>query len=376
MKHTLLSILLIVVTGLIYGQEQCIFRIQPENTETCLNDTAVFNASVDTLFFESPFYFDWLSKPNGSSDWTIIENNEQFEIITIGLFSTLKVMVGGSATFDGDEFRCRVSGLYNSDIASLEINVPPVISFTSDNYCFQDITHFINTSEDESSIVSWIWEISDSQEYFSKDINHMFAEPGDYAVKLSGIDINGCVGEFDNTVTINQLPEPVISFTKDVFCSYESNVSFYTAGTFMTYDWEITGINETIQSDTTEIVFDCNDNFPTGQYSVRLTVSNLQGCYEEVEKSFLVLNSKAPVDGFVIQKEVDSKLLVLLIEEQDLSLFRWLKIDMATKDTLIDIQTNNPYHLFDDVIDTQNYRYGVEVMPEYSDCSALFFLKP
>jgi len=378
MKDIFLSVLFLVVSVMMYGQEQCLYRAQPADAEACLNDTAVFAATVDTLYFEHTFSFEWLYSTDGGSAWTVVPPVDPFIIITTGLQTTLKVSIGNSATFDDYMFKCRVSGTYESESATLQIHTPPSVSFEAQEFCFRDITRFANTSEDEADVVSWVWELSDNTTYFAKEINHSFPGPGEYTVKLSGTNDMGCTGSTESPIMINELPQPEIRYTKDVFCSYESNASFYTPdnSSYVSYLWMIEGQQETIQSDEDEIVFDCDGNFPTGQYKVTLTVSDDNGCYNSTWKNFLVLSSESPVDGYVTQKENDSKLLVLLIEGQELSAFRWLKIHQETKDTIIDMQTANPYHLFDDAIETQTYKYGVEVIPEFSDCSALFFLEP
>ena len=378
MKQFLLSILFVVITTIGFGQEQCIYRVQPDDTEACLNGTAVFTAMVDTLFFENEFTFSWLYKPDGISGWFEIQNDQNFTIDNAGLNSTLIINIGNTGVFDGYLFKCSVSGLYDSESASLVVNELPVVGFQADNLCFGEITHFASLGADPGSEAeSWTWEFSDGSKYTSMDINHLFAAPGEYTVKLSGTDANGCTGTSEGTVTITPLPVPEILYTKDVFCGYESDVSFYSANVFSSYYWEIEGVSQTIVSDSNEIVFNCDDNFPTGQYKVRLTVSDTAGCLNSTEKSFLVLSSKAPVDGYVVRKEVNSNLLVLLIEGQETSEFRWMKIDKVTKVPVVDVITDKPYYLFNEseTIDTQTYRYGVEVRPGFSDCSATFYLK-
>jgi PKD repeat protein len=376
MKHFIIMIFFLAGTVMLFGQEQCIFRTQPQNADACLMSSAVFEARADTLFFDNDFYFEWFYKTEGSGNWVLIQNNSTFTITKLNLTSILTVVIDATGTLDGSEFKCSVSGLYDSETAMLSVNDLPIVSFNSQNFCFGDITGFTNTSPEASVIKDWTWDFSDGSKYTSQDINHLFPAPGDYEVKLTGINDIGCVGTDSAVVTILPLPDPVILFTKDVFCGFESNVSFYTEGNFASYLWEIKGTNETIQSESAEIVFDCNGNFPTGQYEVSLKVSNENGCYQEVKKGFLVLSEDAPVNGYVVQKENDSKLLVLLIENQENSDFRWLKIDVVNKDTLINVQTKEMYHLFDDPIDAANYKYGVEVIPPFSDCSAVFYLIP
>jgi hypothetical protein len=365
-----------VITIIGFGQEQCIYRIQPVDTEACLNDTAVFHAQVDTLFFENTFKFDWFYKLEGASDWIKIQNGDPFFVTNAGLSSTLKVSVGNTNTYLGCAFKCSVSDLYESQAATLTaINVIPFFAFAHVGDCFGDITHFW-VANDRAEIESFDWKFSDGTEYINDEIYHMFAAPGDYTITLTATDVNGCTRSFENTVTIMELPQPEILFSKDVFCSDESNVSFYAAGTFSSYSWEIQGVDHTISSDTSEIVFNCDDNFPVGQYKVRLTVSDQEGCFNSVEKNFLVLSSKAPVDGYVAQKENNSNLLVLLINDQESSTFHWMRIDIATKLVLEEEITDKPYHLFDQSvpINTQLYKYAVEVMPAVSDCSAVFYL--
>lgn len=379
MKHLLLSIFLTALAIVGFGQEeQCIYRVQPVDTETCLNDTAVFMAEVDTLYFESVFKFDWYYMLNGSSSWIKIQNGDPFFITNNGLNSTLKVSVGNSTTYQGSAFKCRVSDLYDSQSAKLlAVNNPPVIGFTYVNNCYGDITHFQSVEANRADIETWIWTFSDGSEYVAGDINHKFTAPGEYTVTLTATDANGCVGSFENTVIIKDLPQPKILYSKNVFCSFESTVGFYVADTFATYHWEIQGAIQTISVDSSEIIFNCDENFPTGQYTAQLTVSNENGCESTTGLNFLVLSSQAPVDGYVVRKENNSNLLVLLIDGQDNSTFHWMKIRIADKQVVEEADTGKPYHLFDESepINTQVYNYGVEVMPAQSDCSAIFYLK-
>jgi PKD repeat protein len=375
MKQFILSLFFLATSVMLFGQEeQCLFRTQPQDTETCLNGLAVFDAGVDTLFFENSFFFEWQYKPSGASDWIPVQNNATFQVTNTQLRSMLTVTINGDASLDGADFRCSVSDLYFSETANLVIHTLPVVSFTSQNYCFGDITGFANTSPDAASMKSWAWEFSDGSKYISRDINHRFLLPGDYKVKLTLTNPSDCEAADSAVVTILPLPEPVIQYTKDVFCGFESNLTFYTGDIFESYLWEIRGANNVLASEETEITFDCDENFPAGQYEVILTVTDANGCSADVRKSFLVLISQAPVDGTVLQKENDSRLLVLLIDHQENSDFLWMKMDPVTKTVLEQYRTKEPYHLFGEPIDKNSFEYGVEVIPPFSDCSAVFYL--
>jgi PKD repeat protein len=378
MKHLLLSIFLTAMTIVGFSQEQCIYRVQPVDTEACVNDTAVFTAEVDTLFFESTFVFNWYYLLDGSSTWVKVQNASPFFVSNSGLTSMLKVSVGSTNTYQGCAFKCNVSDLYDSQNATLiSVNQLPVIGFTFENDCFGDITHFNVVVGNDPAIESYSWNFSDGYDYVTGDVNHMFAAPGDYTVKLTGTDDKGCTGTFENTVTIKELPQPKILYSKNVFCSFESTVGFYAADTFATYHWEIQGANSLVTADMSEIIFNCDANFPTGQYQAKLTVSNENGCENTTGQNFLVLSSQAPVDGYVVRKDYNSNLLVLLIDGQGNSKFHWMKIRIADKVIVEEATTDKPYNLFDESepINMEIYRYGVEVMPAQSDCSAVFYLK-
>jgi hypothetical protein len=51
-----------------------------------------------------------------------------------------------------------------------------------------------------------------------------------------------------------------------------------------------------------------------------------------------------------------------------------MKMDPVTKTVLEQYRTKEPYHLFGEPIDKNSFEYGVEVIPPFSDCSAVFYL--
>lgn len=379
----LIIIQILLGSSLLFSQDQqVVFRINPDNAVSCDEGEAQFVTVVDTLYFEDIFEIIW--QYNSGSGWSSINGatpfdfniNNTYEEELMGTQSVL-ALHNLEEDFNGYSFRCTVNEIYTGVEATLTVHPLPEISFESSEYCFGKLTMFNNTSPDMANIYTWNWDFGDGQVSQLQNPEHYYASTGDYSVSLTATDNNGCVSNVSNDLTILELPQPQITASKYVFCRNESNILYRCTQDFASYEWEINTNSDPITGSEPDISFNCDENiFNPGQYNIELSVSDTSGCYNSVTSNFLVLTSKVPQEGIVHRKEIDSDMLVLLIDDEDMYSYLWFAYNINNLNDTIESSVNDyPYHLYNTEIDTANYRYGVEVRSLNSECSTVFLFE-
>lgn len=386
--YRIIKILIIVIISLgfqeVHSQQQVIFRLQPADVETCIGESAKFEAITDTLYIPgNEINIKWQLKEPGSTEWTDAPTTYPFLIQTEPYSEELKGIMTVLTISDLDNtyadyvFRCTVNELVSSNEARLTIHSLPGISFNASDLCYGDITRFTNTSPDSMNIASWEWDFGDGQVSSLFHAGHYYQQQGDYTVNLTGRDFNNCVNTQSAEITILELPSPEITMAKNVFCLNESNVLFYCEQDFESFSWEIETAADPLNGNNSSLLFNCDEGvFEPGQYTAHLTVGDSNGCYRKVTEPFLVLTSRVPKEGLVYQKENNSNLLVLLIEEDELFEYFWFAYNINNiNDTIENNLVDKPYHLFEQDINTETYQYGVEVRSKNSECSTIFLFE-
>jgi gliding motility-associated-like protein len=105
----------------------------------------------------------------------------------------------------------------SDEIIQLDFNIsiPPVSKFTFTGGCYGDTTRFKDASETfgrEPKI--WSWDFGDGQKDIVQNPVHVYAKPGQYTVRLTVTNENGCADISDAMpVTITQLPIASFSFS-------------------------------------------------------------------------------------------------------------------------------------------------------------------
>lgn len=355
------------------------FITQPEDGVACAGSNHLFSVEADTSGFNGQaMSFSWYSD-NGSG-WQQITNDPNYypDGAILNLYNI-------PASFDGVNYSCRVqigAEEFESQSATLAVNVPAAVDFEAADFCFGDVTIFTNTSSEFNSFNTWHWGFDDlmnPDSVLTANAAHIFSEPGRYQVMLSGVDQNGCTSTTEKEIKIEQLPVPEIN-GPDIACSFQQNVKFDCNEDFSSYQWNIEGGQEYVNvvegTEITNILtINCNQAFVPLQFDVLLNVSDQNGCSASVSKEFLMLKYKSPEKGNLIQKPENSRMLVCLLEESENKIYNWFVVENGTTNIVETFTTTENFIVMDDEIDTVTFEYGVEVIDATeNNCSSSFYL--
>lgn len=110
-------------------------------------------------------------------------------------------------------------GVIDDTSVQVEVFELPEVSFYSINACEGTPVELINQSSSNSSTVSFIWDFGDGNNSTLKDPTHLFADAGEYQVKLIA-QANGCSDSFIQPVY--QFDVPIADFTTEGQCQYNT----------------------------------------------------------------------------------------------------------------------------------------------------------
>ncbi|MCD8740074.1 PKD domain-containing protein [Mucilaginibacter roseus] len=182
---------------------------------------------------------------------------------------------------------------------SFNISDPPVARFAVQNVCLKNEMLFADSSRARgSTIKTWYWEFGDGNGSYEQSPAHLYATPGNYDVKLTITNNNGCTDVAVKNVTV--YPPPVADFNyAGRLCSAGDTVRLNgTSPTLADIDeWQVD-----FGDGTAPVSFTNNKPYHQyatgGTYVVSLRVrSKSTGCYSNPVSHTLTVNT-APVINF------------------------------------------------------------------------------
>ncbi|MDF2958135.1 MAG: Serine protease [Candidatus Alkanophagales archaeon MCA70_species_1] len=104
-------------------------------------------------------------------------------------------------------------GLSGYKTKVIRINEPPKADFT---YNVNGTTvSFISTSTDDGKIVSWEWDFGDGEKGYGETVRHEYSTFGEFSVKLTVTDNEGCKGEISKKIFVS-IPLKIVIQDADV----------------------------------------------------------------------------------------------------------------------------------------------------------------
>jgi gliding motility-associated-like protein len=201
-----------------------------------------------------------------------------------------------------------------SDPIKIHISQLPVASFSysSPGCAGQDVTFTDNSTSAEGSVVSWQWDFGDGtpvETLTSKNpFNHTYNTPGDYLVKLTVTNSNGCPSNI-TPVRVNIYPVPVVDFLlpdacEDDFAQFtdQSTIADATAADF-TYEWNFGDPNATPDNANVSHEKNPRHKFLAGNCLVTLKVTSKYGCSFTSAPKSLTINESNPKAAVVVQDQ-------------------------------------------------------------------------
>lgn len=377
MKKITTLFTILMISGLCFGQ-QLYFQHHPESAIVCENSNHEFYVLTDTAGFQgAPMTYSWYFNESGS--WEEVATGEHY-VVAETMLKVLSIPVD----FDALQYRCVVrigDDTFESNPAVMSVNTSPVIAFEQANHCFGDVTNFQNTTNESASFQSWHWDFGDDvcpDSSLLANASHYFCHPGDFTVKLTGVDPNGCSSTTSQTVEILALPKPWIE-GPEIACSFQQNIKFFSSGTFVDYNWSLVGEDSPCafsSGNAFEVLLDCDKTYTPKQFEVELSVTDENGCSGVERSEFLILTYQSPRDGKLIQKPDNSQMLVCLLENPENMDYKWaVTVKGHPEDTISKYSTDVNFLLLNNPVNTVEFEYGVKVINTgENNCSSSFYL--
>jgi CSLREA domain-containing protein len=117
---------------------------------------------------------------------------------------------------------------------------PPVAQFTQS--CNQLTCSFDGSAsyDPDGTVVAWAWDFGDGTTASGKTVQHTYANPGTYDVRLTVTDNSGSIGSTLVAISPAKLP-PLPAFTwrcVQLSCSFDGHISVDNASHITTYLWD------------------------------------------------------------------------------------------------------------------------------------------
>jgi len=180
-------------------------------------------------------------------------------------------------------------------INTVTVNPLPNATFTFENQCIGDLTHFIASANVSSgNVTNYTWDLNNDHVFgdaTGAEIDFQFLGAGNYPVTLRVTTDQGCIAEVTNYVTI--APLPIIIFNVDGQCEGAPvqflNQSSNQVGTII-YTWDF-GDQQTSNDINPAHVYQAD-----GIYTVTLTGVSSYGCENSASQTISI--KPAPAASF------------------------------------------------------------------------------
>jgi len=226
MKTYLLLILLIIASFLSPRVGYSQFT-EPVDVTVCKGDAAYFTIQHSDDYNA----FQWMQCDTENGTFTDLNDDEIYSGTTTAVLGVLTGNLPVTANGVWNYFRCHlISTIYDDTltaVASLSINIPPVIRFSWSNPCeLQPVQFEGEVVSTTAGIRSWNWAFGDGDTSVYSNPSHVYTGGGPKVVSLFAEDENGCRSNLvTDTVDVFTFPGTMI-IGKDVLCSEESNIAY------------------------------------------------------------------------------------------------------------------------------------------------------
>lgn len=193
------------------------------------------------------------------------------------------------------------------DSTSVNITVfkKPFAEFTlsKDTVCAFNETFCTNNLSQQGAGYSYRWDFETGISS-SYDTCYVFVAEGDYTVRLSVTDNQGCISSYEQPIAVNEIPNPDFSITPFSGC-HPIDAAFSNttpSGTFpiTQWAWDFDGYGNSSLRDPGNI------NFPDpGLYEISLSATNSAGCFNTTKNNFLVRETPTASINFNAEACVD-----------------------------------------------------------------------
>lgn len=146
------------------------------------------------------------------------------------------------------------------------IHESPRVSITPANACNGDSAYITKQCQlTDGSSAMFTWNMGDGSQVLSRgNIAHLYQQPGTYKINILATTNFGCTGTDSAGIVIYQLPDLLVTATKDSVATIGDTVVLDATGDFASFKW-----NDSIAAGTINV-------FKSGKYTVVAVAAN--GC--------------------------------------------------------------------------------------------------
>ena len=189
------------------------------------------------------------------------------------------------------------NGCRDSSILTVRVGTMPSVGFNVNNYvqCAGNAFNFSDTSKASSGSLTRVWNFGGGQNDISTQIYPIknYVNGGTYNVKLV-VNNYGCIDSASKTITVLAKPNAGFTMSNAIQCITNNSFSFADTTTQVNVSrkWFF-GNGDTSNIANPNIIYSQPNN-----YTVKLVLSNINGCKDSASKNITV--SAKPNPGFVI----------------------------------------------------------------------------
>ncbi len=258
-----------------------------EYSLACAGDSTHFNDTSHSAYGEI-IWRSWdFGDPASGSNNTSSLQNPWHKFSSAGIF-TVRLIIENTQG-------CR-------DTLSKEVTVlpRPHPDFGFNNDCLGDTIFFIDQSSANpgNNITQWMWQFGDGNTSAQQNPWHIYADHGNYTVRLSIQENTGCIA--DTTKVVQVWPLPVADFTYYSGCINEVThfIDQSSGSGWDITDWHWNFGDPASGAANTSTLQNPGHTFSlSGEYLVSLTVSNSNGCQASVQYAISIDNG--PIADFL-----------------------------------------------------------------------------
>ncbi len=166
----------------------------------------------------------------------------------------------------------------------------------------------------DGNLRSWTWDFGDGNVQTGQNPSHTYQTGGDFTVTLVVEDDNGCSDTYvmDDLVSVTEVASVDIAANPQTGCSAPLTVDFTASvsppGSY-TYRWDF-GDGHTSTAANPSHTYTAD-----GDYDVTLTLTDVNGCQEQVSRPNFVLINNPVADFYALDREVCTHRPVQFINE-------------------------------------------------------------
>ncbi|SKB92460.1 gliding motility-associated C-terminal domain-containing protein [Alkalitalea saponilacus] len=180
--------------------------------------------------------------------------------------------------------------------------------------CMPVVFGFVDQTESESPIVSWLWSFGDGESSVDQNPYHEYNEFGSYSVALEVTDEIGCIKSINKKQAVQAIfPEALFEAEGNLGCVGDTvNLFDISPGNIVSYRWEISDgrVSTDAEPDFTFL--------EPGYFSVNLDVVDVHGCEASLFAENFIHIQSPPVAAFEADV-LSSNCYPLVVQFHDLS---------------------------------------------------------